>query len=42
MVSILEGRRTMERLERRWMNGWMDGWMDGVVEDVGKMGNQRW
>jgi hypothetical protein len=38
MHSVLEGRRTVERLKRRWM----DGWMDGVVEDMRKMGIQRW
>jgi hypothetical protein len=24
------------------VGGWMNGWMDGVVEDMRKMGIQRW
>jgi hypothetical protein len=38
MDSILEGRKTAERLKRRWMAGWMDC----VVEDMRKMEIQRW
>jgi hypothetical protein len=36
MDSIIEGRRTVERLKRRWMNGWLDGWCSGRYEEDGE------